>query len=153
MKKPKTKSSWRLYPVPYQHSTTVLYGLNQTGKRISWDKRRRDQWKLPITYTDNHKGLGPFKCLFFLVEIWWLWMKKTQPPKHYALSSTNSLLNIIALHFNSLYLLDFLHGLDPFHILSLVVTKNGNRIVYTAKICFICIFLSVIIFWGQNTVE
>lgn len=75
-----------------------------------------------------------------------------QLPKH-VLSRTNSLLNTIALHFNSLYLLDFLHRLDPFHILNLVVTTDGNRIVYTIKIHLICIFLLVIIFGGRNTME
>ena len=53
-----------------------------------------------------------------------------QLPKHYVPSSTNSILNIIELHFNSLYWLDFLHGIDPFHILNLVVTKDGKSCLY-----------------------
>lgn len=39
--------------MPHQHSTTVLWGLNQTGKKKKrlGDKRRKDQGKIPITYT------------------------------------------------------------------------------------------------------
>lgn len=44
---------------------------------------------------------------------------------HCALSSIKSIRNIIALHLKSLH---------SFHILNLVVTKDGNSIVYTIKI-------------------
>lgn len=130
--KTKQKTGWRLYPISRQHSTAVPSGLNQTGKRISWDTQKGTV-KISHRLHSQPQGIevrGFLNASSFGRST--ISMNEEDAAPQTCLIKY-SVLNIIALHFKSLYLLDFLNHIDPFHILNLAVTKYVNRVVYTIK--------------------